>query len=533
MVSSLLDALPVELKLQVMVNLDSKSLLRFASVCGKYDLSIHLNSRLQVSRSLYLTFRSSSLLRYITQLALYGMEDTGSKISYLNLLFLLRDRQHAWERLEWKRSTTVVVPHYCKAYELVAGVFASSDGKNLYIFGLPSNRNEGYALTRTPNLPIRDFAIDPTEDVVAFLEEGTQNFQRIHIRTISTNAPLSVLTFTVPPGDNFNTPLLQFGWDLLGLHYASRILIWNWNKNSLIFDSSRQSSPHDIGGFVFLSRDTFLITSTSLHIYVFNPPSSVILVATLNLPVTSHGVQIGIHSGPLHGRPPSGVLFTPASSERIQVLSVTYGFHLQYTMFVHTSTLLHYVERYVNGEAIPELVVHWDTWGRQGTRFTKNDVPRFWLRSVHLSFFGLTEFITLRRYVHGQRVIQQRDTTKEPETEVIDFNYVPPSALSDPRANTFSCMPGDNFRRTTFTRSQPTVLPPHSSQDDSVSGGRVNDNPFCTEVTTSLPYHVSSVRLPISFYSCMIDDERIVGVQVRFLFFLNLRSGSAIFCCLV
>jgi len=37
MVTSLLDALSVELKLQVMINLDSKSLLRFASVCGKYD----------------------------------------------------------------------------------------------------------------------------------------------------------------------------------------------------------------------------------------------------------------------------------------------------------------------------------------------------------------------------------------------------------------------------------------------------------------------------------------------------------------
>jgi hypothetical protein len=142
------------------------------------------------------------------------MEDTGSKVPCLDLLFLLRDRQHAWERLEWKRTTTVVVPHYCKAYDLVAGVFASSDGQNLNIFGLPSNGNEGYGLTRTPNFPIRDFAIDPTEDVVAFLEESTQNPQRTHIRKISTNAPLSILTFTVPPDNDFLTLLLQFGWDL-------------------------------------------------------------------------------------------------------------------------------------------------------------------------------------------------------------------------------------------------------------------------------------------------------------------------------
>ena len=477
----------------------------------------------------------------MNQLALYGMEDTGSEIPYLNSLFLLRDRQHAWESLKWKQTTTIVVPHYCKAYELVAGVFASSDGQDLNIIGLPSNGDEGYTLTRTPNLPIRDFAIDPTEDVVAFLEETTQNPKRIHIRKISTNAPLSVLTFTVPPDGNFYTPLLQFGWDLLGLHYPSRILIWNWKQDSLIFDSSCQSLSHDIDDFVFLSRDTFLVTSTSLHIYVFSPPSSVILVATLNLPITPHywhRAQIGIHSGPLHGRPPSGVLFTPASNARIQVFSVTYGFHFKYTMFVHTNTLLHYVERYVSGEAIPELVVHWDLWGRHGTRFMKNNVPMVWLRSVHPSFFGLTYFLTLRRYVHGQRVIQQRDTISGTEIEVIDFNYVPPYASSDSHPTPSPCMIGDNFRRTTFTRSQPTVLPPNPSPDDFPSGGRVNDNPFCTEVTTSLPYHVSSVRLPIAFYSCMIDDERIVGVQVRFRFYisvflLNGCSGSAIFCCLV
>lgn len=343
--------------------------------------------RLQVSRSLYLTFRSSSLLRYIVQLSLYGMEDTGSNVPYPNLLLLIRNRQRAWERLEWKRIITIEVPRYCLAYELVAGVFASSDGQNLKIFGLPSTSNDGYTLTRTPNFTIRDFAIDPTEDVVAFLEESIQNPQRIHIRKISTNAPLSILTFTIPPDDNFRTPVLQFGRNLLGLHYASRILIWNWNQDSLIFDSSCESLPHHSGDFIFLSHDTFLVTSTSLHLYVLDPPSSVTLVATLHLPpiipVYRHLTEITIHSGPLHGRPPSGVLFTPALSERIQVLSVKYGIFLKYTMFVHTSTLLQYVERYVNGGVSPNLVMHWHMWGPHNARFTKNDVPRDWLRFVH------------------------------------------------------------------------------------------------------------------------------------------------------
>ena len=92
------------------------------------------------------------------------------------------------------------------------------------------------------------------------------------------------------------------------------------------------------------------------------------------------------------------------------MLSVEYSLHLKYTLFVHTSTLLHYVERYLKGEIIPELVVHWDMWGQNGTRFIKRDVLTVWLRSVHPSFFGLTEVLTLRRCVHSQRVIQKRDS---------------------------------------------------------------------------------------------------------------------------
>ena len=118
----------------------------------------------------------------MSQLALYGMEDTRSNVPYPNLLFFLCDCQHAWERLEWKQTTMIEIPHkYWHAYELVAGVFASSNGQNLKIFGLPLNTNDGYTQTRMPNIPIRDFAINPTEDVVAFLEENTQNPQHIHI----------------------------------------------------------------------------------------------------------------------------------------------------------------------------------------------------------------------------------------------------------------------------------------------------------------------------------------------------------------
>ncbi|KIM36024.1 hypothetical protein M413DRAFT_449466 [Hebeloma cylindrosporum] len=414
------------------------------------------------------------------------MQDTRSGVSYPELLLSLRDHRRAWERLEWKRTTTVKVAPDCQAYELVAGVFASSDGTNLTIVGLPSSTNDGYTMTRTPR---------------------NQITQRIHIRSISTNAPLAILIFSISPSDNFQEPVLQFGHDLLEVHYTPRILIWNWQQGSLIFDSSREILPHPISDFVFLSHDTFLITSTALHLYVFNPPSSVTLVATLHLPVTHElGGEIKVHSGPLHARPPTGTLFTPSSSERIQVFSVCYGLHLnlnlKYTMFVHTRTLLRYVERYRNGEAIPQRVVPWDLWGPHGTRFMKNDASRVWLR-----------------YAHGQRVIQQRDSTSGSKIDVIDFNYVPPSSSSALTPESpVKPLHGNSFRRTTVTRSKPTVLACGTLPGLAVFSRGRKGNPFVTKVSTSLPYHVSSVALPIPFEAFMIDDERIIGVQVRFVF---------------
>ncbi|KIM36026.1 hypothetical protein M413DRAFT_449469 [Hebeloma cylindrosporum] len=485
MVGSLFDGLPVEIKIQVMENLDAKSLLRCASV----------------SWSMYLTFRSSSLLQYLVKLALYGMEETGSGVPHPNVSPLLDDHRRAWELLDWKRTTTIEVAPHCQAYELVADVFASSDGSKLSIVGLPSSRSDGYTMTRTPDVPFRDFAIDPTQDIVAFLEVSIQSAQRIHVRNISTNAPLIVLGFTIPPNNNFKNPVLQFGQDLLGLYYTSRILIWNWQQGSLIFDSSLEKLSHHIDHFVFLSRDALLVTSTALHLYVFNPPSSVTLVATLHLPVTPHhrlGAQIKVHSGPLHARPPPGALFTPSSGERIQVLSVGYGLNLKYTMYVHTRTLLHYVKQYRSGKALPELVVPWDLWGPRGTRFMKRDAQGVWLR-----------------YAHGQRVIRQRDTVSGTEIDVIDFNYIPSSSSSgsssDLPVNPFH---GDSFRRTTVTRSQPTVLAPSTSGGLGAFSAARHDSPFVTEISTSLPYHVSSVSLPLPLYACMIDDERVIGVQM-------------------
>jgi hypothetical protein len=63
--------------------------------------------------------------------------------------------------------------HICRAYEFVGGVLASSDRHHLEIAWLPMASNpEGHTLQRClAGISVRDFTMDPTQDMIALLEE--------------------------------------------------------------------------------------------------------------------------------------------------------------------------------------------------------------------------------------------------------------------------------------------------------------------------------------------------------------------------
>lgn len=98
---------------------------------------------------------------------------------HAELLQMLRDRLKAWEQLDWKKFRVIPSGDFsqCRAYELVAGTFATSNGSNLLVIWLPSATHEGRVLHReTLEISVRDFAIDPTEDVIVFLENGSSKY---------------------------------------------------------------------------------------------------------------------------------------------------------------------------------------------------------------------------------------------------------------------------------------------------------------------------------------------------------------------
>jgi hypothetical protein len=118
----------------------------------------------------------SSELQYIIELGLDGMVDSGSStLSHADRLAKLRDRRKAWSSLNWKKRSVIQIQGLCHAYELVGGVFVkASGGLHFLASWLPSTTHEGRRIQRDDlKMEARDFAIDPGQDLIIFVEEGT------------------------------------------------------------------------------------------------------------------------------------------------------------------------------------------------------------------------------------------------------------------------------------------------------------------------------------------------------------------------
>lgn len=151
-------------------------------------------------------------LQYQLELFADGLLDgahTPCAPSSAERLALVRERRRAWAALDYAQQTTVPVSGRCNAYELVGGVFAktmdtSANGAGSRHFAasyLPS-RAGGAAETVVEDVgvPTRDFAIDPTQDLIAFVEAPKLN--GCVQRQITPSSSLTMLqrgTFT-PPG---------------------------------------------------------------------------------------------------------------------------------------------------------------------------------------------------------------------------------------------------------------------------------------------------------------------------------------------
>ena len=113
-------------------------------------------------------------LQYHIELAVDGLVDgINCPLSTADRLKCLLEQRLRWRYLDWRQTERIPVAGNCQAYELVDGMFAILKGfgsRHLSLTKLPSATNSTQKIEREDvGLRTRDFAMDPSQDLIAFV----------------------------------------------------------------------------------------------------------------------------------------------------------------------------------------------------------------------------------------------------------------------------------------------------------------------------------------------------------------------------
>jgi hypothetical protein len=113
-------------------------------------------------------------LQLIIELHAAGQEKgpTNSKISSAGQLYALKQREAAWDKLKWSKEERVPMLNG-GLWELYGGVLAQSNGPDITYRRLPSIHRfieEAEWTVGGFGLPIRDFGMDPAQDLLILVE---------------------------------------------------------------------------------------------------------------------------------------------------------------------------------------------------------------------------------------------------------------------------------------------------------------------------------------------------------------------------
>ncbi|KAI0795917.1 hypothetical protein C8Q75DRAFT_744368 [Abortiporus biennis] len=493
--------LPHELVAEILTYLHFRDLLRVTTLC----------------RTLNQTVTHSVELQYKIELGADGMVDgprTPGSMPIADRLRLLLDRRKRWQNLDWTQQITLPLHGACQAYEMVAGVFAKTmtipghtGSRYLACTWLPTRSEPAHTLVKEDiGIPSRDFAIDPSQDLIALVDvdESFDNIQiQISLRTISTNkqhplASKAELIGQVPL--HVNSCFIQFVQDVVGMFFwvdGPGLMIWNWHTGELVVRALQSELHHGTWDFSFLSSRAFMLTtiggSGSIEIYSFSghaithedgslvPPAH---AASLRLPDLKDPYEIrkfSTHSSPfLGGNISRGKPFTTSQENRVHLMSIHYGaqgprFHL---LIKNDFLLSHVPPNFAYQDQSKAVTKQWSEWGVKNSRFLEHNVSFKWLR-----------------YVHGQRVVlppfpisgRPGSPNHKSKVCIIDFNVWPRRKVRD----------GEVFDNLATGISTVPAM-----------------NIFEEDVVSSLPYAVYSRVGPFEHSGFMIDEERLVGLQL-------------------
>ncbi|KAI6144466.1 hypothetical protein BKA82DRAFT_4178295 [Pisolithus tinctorius] len=359
----------------------------------------------QMLRGAYVCHRFNDIiegsveLQYRIELTVDGMIDgPPSSLSIGERLTRLRALRRSWATLQWTSKIT-----------LVGGVHRYSS-RHLTCGGQMLVRDD-------VGLPTRDFAVDPSQDLIIYFRGNdidalpalvAPGAVELHVHPDARSATLR-MPVLLPVTNAF----MQIVDDIVGMLYfiepeRPHITLWNWKtgKVVVVLINLLSTFPPNTWDFSFISNRAFFIHYPAQiqcnPCCLFAPPPTLPHIRVVNL---------STHTGPFLARPPSGRPFVAANEERTHVFSVQYVNPNPDA----NSTLEKYIKKHQSrswywctvGKGLTgPLVVPWEAWGRDNTRFMVHHWNQFeWLR-----------------YVHGHRVVLPAPRNGRAMMYVLDFN---------------------------------------------------------------------------------------------------------------
>lgn len=375
----------------------------------------------------------SAELRYNVELWADGMVAGFATVPAVERLEALYAYRRAWSNMNLTAQTVISIDPAARAYELVHGVLAQQSMSVFAATWLPSGRDHTTKQTSRVDLGVepRDFVMDPTQDLVAFVYERAGDFARVECRSLSSLQahPLAAVPILSFPVDLPLGPLaFEIADDVIGLFLArfGRIVIFNWRRGTLIMVCTpifplttwptikasqdvqdATNSPSDPCSFSLLSPRAYILGhalgSGGLEILAFEDGETIrpTHIATLQLPLLAAGSMVEYimpHSACFRANPTAGKLFSKSNADRLCALSLDYGEEF-FCLLVHHRYLETYLSKVGGGTIVP-----WDQWGPQHSRMLSGTDHR-WLRFVIplLKLAGPLTLIALQMGAWGTR----------------------------------------------------------------------------------------------------------------------------------
>ncbi|KIL71782.1 hypothetical protein M378DRAFT_155391 [Amanita muscaria Koide BX008] len=427
--TALFTHLPTELVVYVLSNLDTCSLLTCRTVCTAFRDLID----------------STPNLQYAIELLIAGQED-GGHYQLCIRREMLKQHQQRWANLQWTKEQRIQMFHG-GLWELYGNLLAqnTSDKSTVHFWQLPSQTRGIEEKNWTVDIKefrVRDFGIDPGQDLLVILEEPLRQQNdhryRVHFRALSTGQPHRLASGTQPltheeQRGNHSSYSIQTCGDVVGILIESHnsreteVVLWNWKTGQLL---ANIVSDEDITAMVFLSERYIMLGVLHGELGSIQPrlvaidfiaepaerrkledTEKTFIFCLPALAETADAFRVDVRTDPAATWQPDSKLPVPfftSPNHRLYVITLLIATERNFVRTVQLcalgNTFLSLIERFTGQNT---AYFNWRTWGPEGTRMTV------------LQFVPSQTWVC---YVYGTRYVSARRKHRTDYVYIYDFN---------------------------------------------------------------------------------------------------------------